>query len=49
MPTRRFGELLSGRRQLDVGLLRRLPMQPQVKRVPRAVAAKRYPDNARTF
>jgi tetratricopeptide (TPR) repeat protein len=43
---RRFGELLSGQKQLTKGLAQKLPIQPTNKRVLLAVLAQRHPEQA---
>jgi hypothetical protein len=44
--TRRLGEMLSGNRPLETDLVRRLPIDPEQKRVLLAVIAQRHPETA---
>jgi hypothetical protein len=44
---RRLGEVLAGRLPADAALVRRWPVEPGVKRVVVAAAAKRHPEQAK--
>jgi tetratricopeptide (TPR) repeat protein len=48
-PWRQMGRILSGRQKLDSNQVRRLPIEPEQKRVLVAVLARRYPDSAQNL